>query len=694
MSYTGQRFTMSPSPGGYIAGQPVKNDGTKNTSTYEPDRYNSDGRLAWADKAESLLEREREQVTTEMARAWGMFTGQGHWSKSRPKWKVRATINYCFWVPTQWAATLADNNPKVTFSAYNRKDQKEADIMTAAWNEVAVRRGWQGVIRNAILISRVEKKSFLRLTYDPWLNGGDGDMVLTAVPGMQVYVNGGATSIDDAEMLMFKDEKSLGELLQKYPEYEKQLRRYVVATADKDESQADVSSPSSSWTQPSSGATKYMPPYGGSNNPPKQSSGSAGIPVREFWTRPKGPKAECVVDSIVFNAGNLPANTLKLIEYENGEVEHMQTIITEGNIVYELPYSVVELLKFAEDLGGIRVIDSFDAVDVYYQDKRVNMYPGGRLMVRAGDTIVDDGMNPFTDGDWPFIPITSHPDPMNFWGLSDIDLIYELNEYINRLYSLFLDAALLTANPIWRIPMSSEMSDEDITNAPGAVQREDIATLKLGKREQGPEMPAYLMQVLNFGIERIKEISGLSEIATGGGKQPKGQSSAEAISLYQEAAGIRFKDAQHDIERAIVRLGYQFKGRVAQFYTSPRIARIKNAAGIDEPVTFFGTDITTPMVMEIKSGSMMPNSPTARLQYMMQLASNPKSIVDLKEIWNLLQEVGLIDSATALERRITEERSDPTRQWMVSMPPAAGGGKGAGQPKKVGSTRQNSPKSQ
>jgi hypothetical protein len=653
----------------------------------DDDGFPRDERVLWAHKMENTLKRERQQITAEMKRSWGLYNGDGHWNKNRPKWKVRATINYCFWVPTQWAATLADNKPRATFSAYDRKDQRDADIMSAAWLDVYERRGWQEVIRNAILISRVEKKCFLRLTYDPWINAGDGDMVLKAVPGSQVYVNAGATTIDEAEVLMYEYEESTGAVLQKYPHLQSRIKRWQVRQMADDNDGDNLALPSQSWVQPLSGITKHMPPYNANPSNPEQMSGSRGIPVKEFWTRPKGPKATYEVNSLVFNVGNEPAHEPKTIVYEDGFEEPMQIVVTEGNVVYELPYSQAELLAFGEKHGGIKVLARYDAVKVFKKKKKVNLYPGGRRMVIVGDFVADDGMNPFSHNDFPFIAISSYPDPKRFWGLSDIDLIWELNEYVNRLYSLFLDAAILTSNPIWRIPLSSEISDEDITNAPGAVMREDQTSLKLGKREQGPDMPGYLMETLKFGIERIKEISGLSEMATGGGKMPKG-AAAEAVSMYQEQAGIRFRDAHHDIDRSIARLGQQFKALVAQFYTQPRIARIKNASGIDETVSFFGSTITTPMTLEVKAGSMLPQSPTARFNMLLNLMNSPKPVIDLKEIWGLLADMGVIDSATALEARIRKERNDPNDQWMVSMPPPPKGGQQKGQQtKKPGSQR-------
>ena len=680
MSHLGQHYSIQPPPGSFFGGAPEKADGRRGV----PSEGNpQDALVRWCENMESTLKNERQNVTSEMRKAWGYYKGTGFWGRNRAPWRVRTQMNWCFRVPNQWAAILSDNKPKATFSAYKREDQQKAEILTAAWNDAYDRNDWQSIIRGTILMSRIIKKGFLHLTYDPYANNGDGDFVLKSIPGLQVYANKGTTSVDDAETLMYEYEESYGEILQRFPKSERFLRRYVQAQADADDDRGGQQAvPASVYNVPgmdgSPGSTYREGPHLSSESD-VQVTDSGGIPVREFWTRPKGPRYQTELTALVFNVGNKPNTRQKLIEFEDGHVEPLQWVITEGNYCYELPYSQVELLKHAEQYGGIKILRVVDAVECYTKKVKVPLYPSGRRVVKVGDFIADDGANPFCDGDWPFIPISAFGNSKEFWGTSDVDLIAELNIYANRLLALFLEAGMLTGNPIWRLPLSSEISDEDLTNAPGAVQREDPQSLKLGRREPGPDMPAYLMQTLGFVIEQIKAISGLADVATGG--KMKGQQSTETVSMYQEAAGIGFRDALHDIERAIVRLGNQFKGRVAQFATNPKLVRFKDAQGETQSLTFFGTDITAPMVMEAKAGSMLPTSPSARLNMMMNLAGLQKPAIDVVEIWRSMQEMGLINSATDLEARITREMNDPKQSWKVFGLPAPGGGKQGSQRK-------------
>lgn len=681
----GQRLSAGVhSPGAYLGGAPKKT--RQNRNDREDEDTPVDSVAKWAQKMEILLKREKETVTAAMRRNWSLATGDGHWSRNRPKWKVRTTINYCFWVPTQWAAILTDNKPRVSFGTLRREDQRQADILNAAWSDCFDRSNVARAVHDAVYMSRVERKAFVRMAFDPLLDDGEGRITFEAVSGTQVYVNDGATTINDADVVMYEYEESLGTVLQRYPHITDKLRTFAQKQANDADEDDQILSPATSFA--AGGTTHRTSQYFAESNPPVNEPSSKGIPMREFWTRPRGPRYMTTVETLMFEVNGKPTAIPKTIEYEDGSAEFLKTVITEGGVVYEWPESVVEEMKAAQALGGIKILDVFDAVEVFTEEVEVPLYPTGRRVVMAGNIRADDGMNPFSHGQINLIEINAYRNPRSMWGTSDVDLIADLNNYVNRLYSLLLDAAMLTSNPIWRIPMSSDISDDDITNAPGSIQREDQMMLKAGKREQGPEMPQYVMSALQFGIERIREISGLSEIATGG--KFKGQQAAETVSMYQEAAGVRFRDALHDLEAAFTQMGTQFMGLVGQFYTSPKMVKIKSEAGIDEPVSFLGTDLSAPMFVKASAGSAMPQSPSARLQFMMQLLNSPKPIVDLPEVWSLLQEVGLIDSATALEKRIHKEMNSPTEQWKVMPPPGA---KPAPKGKQPGSTRSRSARS-
>lgn len=672
--------SWSPSPGGYLVESPPQAFSSSRYYDQRSDEDRYDPLIEWTQNAAAVLKREKQPITEQMQRALNLYRGGTPWWRNRPKWKLGKKFPLVATIPIQWASILSDNKPVVTYSAYQQQDQRIADILTAAFEQAHKDGKWQNKIRNAILGSRVVKKNFLRLVPDA--SGSQIKPQLTVVSGLQVYVNEGATCIDDAEVVLYEYRETPNKIFARWPH----LKRKLIAKRNQQNSntandQGDILSPSTTMALPT-GDTVYAPPYAASANPPDNAGSSSGEIVREFWTR---PRHKVSVKEVRFTVAGEPATKPKRIEYTDGTSEPVRRVITEGNVVYELPQSAVDDLRSAELAGGLRVLWEEPAVECIMHDVEYPLYPEGRLVIIVDEDLkAEDRMNPL--GYFPFIEIEAYPDPESFWGLSDLDLIADPYEFYLRLLSLMYDAANLTANPIWRMPLGDEMADEDITNAPGAIQRETMNSLRYGKREPGPDMPQYVMNLLQYTKGEIRELSGLNEIVSGQAKF-KGQQSAETVSMYQEAGGVRFNDSLHRIEIAMVTLGEQFQEYVVRFVTTPILVQLKNDAGVVDSIPLVGSYISSPYRVEARPGSS--RTPTQRFNLLMQLLSTNKLLTDLPEVWKQLQEMGVITSATAMERRIFKNISDPTRQWLLTgqLPGQPGTGSVA---KKPGGKRKSS----
>ena len=173
--------------------------------------------VAWSRRVNGTLKRERQTVTEEMRRATNMARGNTPWWKERPKWKIGTRLNFAATVPLTWTAILCDAKPSVSYTALDRRKQKRADIATAAWSQAYNSGKWDRQIHSAVLVARVQKKSYLRLTYDSLAHGGRGRPKLTVVLGEQVYMDRNATCIDDAEIVLYEYRESYGSLCERFP---------------------------------------------------------------------------------------------------------------------------------------------------------------------------------------------------------------------------------------------------------------------------------------------------------------------------------------------------------------------------------------------------------------------------------------------------------------------------------------------
>lgn len=664
------------SAGGWLGGKPGDQLPPQKSRNAGPDSP----MVAWARRVSGTLKRERQQVTDEMRKAKNLAAGGTPWWTDRASWKIATVMRYPTTIPLAWTAILCDAKPTVSYTALDRKRQKRADIATAAWSQAYTESNWEQVIHDAVLVSRVQKKAYLRLTYDALAHGGRGRAKLTKVLGEQVYLDRNATNPDDAETLLYEYRESYGSLCARFDELRGKLARKYDQPRDPANQNTDVQAMPAAYTMPASagGATVYTPPYSASSNPPDSAAGSSGILVREYWTR---PHKTIDVDEVQFLTSGEPATRPKMYDtLDPLDTEPMRRVRTEGNVIYELPESLVSAMYDAMDAGGIAILEDQPALEAITRKVRYPLYPQGRLVTIVDEDIeADDRMNPL--GYFPFVEIAANSDPNGGqYGPSDIDLIAGPYEQLVRIVSLVFDSAILTGNPIERYPIGGEISNDDITNAPGGIRREDIMSLRYGKREPGPELPQYIAQHIKFLVEQIKEHSGLSDIMMGK-MPPKQQVSTETVTLGQEASGVRFRDALASLSRAMRTLGEQFLELMARFYTSPVIVQIKNDAGVPEPTPMLGAYLTDPFVVEAKAGSRQPSGPSARLSTILNL-KNAGVPFPLASLYAILEELGAIPSASGIMREVEMLKRDPAQAWQLLglMQPGQ-------QPKKPGSRR-------
>ena len=642
----------------------------------------------WARNVNGTLKRERQAVSDEMRRNTNMANGGAPFWGKRDDWKIGTKLRFAATVPLAWTAILNDAKPSVSYSALDRSKQKRADIATAAWNQAYESGNWEKRIHDATLVSRVQKKAYLRLTYDSLAHGGRGRPKLTVVLGEQVWMDRNATCADDAEVILYEYRESFGSLCGRFEDLRDRLaQKYDQPRNDRTGENQDVLAPPGAYSLADvvpGGGTVYTPAYAASANPPDSAGGSSGILVREYWTR---PHRTIEVEEVQFLANGEPATEPKMYEtIDPLDEEPLRRITTEGGVIYELPESLVAAMYDAQDNGGLQILEDQPALRCVMHKVKYPLYPDGRLVTIVDEDIeADDRMNPL--GYFPFAEIAANAAlDGSQYGPSDVDLIYDPLEQLLRTVSLIYDTMNLTGNPVERYPIGAEISNDDITNAPGAIRREDVMSLRYAKRESGVELPQYILPYVKWLVDQIKELSGLSDVMLGK-MPPKAQISTETMTMGQEASGVRFRDALASLSQCMRTLGAQFLELMARYYTAPVMVQIKNNAGVPEQTPMLGAYLTDPFIVEAKAGSRQPSGPTARLNTIMQL-KNANIPFALQQVYELLEEIGAIPSASSAMREVeTLKMQGPAAAWKLIgvLPP--------GQPgKKPGSRRDKKQK--
>lgn len=201
------------------------------------------------------------------------------------------------------------------------------------------------------------------------------------------------------------------------------------------------------------------------------------------------------------------------------------------------------------------------------------VYNGGiRHMVRAGGKIVLDEGNPYFDMTFPGEIMSWGLEIEHPWGHTEIDDLRKIQLTINKLGGVITENAIKVSNPIW-------IGDFNALTEKQWQQLDDRPNLQVKKkpgsdlrREPAPALPGSTFATLNFLVQAIGELSGLTEAARGG-RMPSGMSGM-AVEALQLSAQALIRLQAREFEGFLMRLGQKMISRILQFYDTNRILSI------------------------------------------------------------------------------------------------------------------------
>lgn len=167
-----------------------------------------------------------------------------------------------------------------------------------------------------------------------------------------------------------------------------------------------------------------------------------------------------------------------------------------------------------------------------------------------------------------------------FWGISLVDHLAPLQVSLNRILASVQQNAELIGNPIMLDSSNSGIARTKITNRPGnrlttnasaGAPAQNVAWLS------PPAIPQYIMDMMQFYINEMERVSGLSAIVKG--QEPEGRPSEGTMDSVQEAAFVRVRSALRSLERTLRDSGRKAAGLIAENYTEPRLISILGDSG-------------------------------------------------------------------------------------------------------------------
>lgn len=212
-----------------------------------------------------------------------------------------------------------------------------------------------------------------------------------------------------------------------------------------------------------------------------------------------------------------------------------------------------------------------------------------------------------------------------FYGISLVDHLAYPQIYINRLLTAAQHNTELVGNPIFLEPTNSGLGRVGIINRPGTRLPISNQTAAAGgnfpRWLDPPQLPSALMDLVNFWIQRMENIMGLTGVQKG--QVPNQRSAEGVIQSVQEAAMVRIRSAMTNYANMLRDSAYKVADLICQNFTEARTVAILGQNGQYAPLFLAGhhfydpaTKGDTPLkfVVRAEAGANKPTSRNARMQ--------------------------------------------------------------------------------
>ena len=264
------------------------------------------------------------------------------------------------------------------------------------------------------------------------------------------------------------------------------------------------------------------------------------------------------------------------------------------NEVLERQYPQLKDKLGGDDVSVTRYIydDTVDTskktpvVDWYYKRQNANgktvvhlvKFAAGEVLYASENEEQTAETGYYAHGKYPFVLDTMFPVEGTPAGFGYLDVCKDPQLFIDKLNQIMLMGAA-QSRPRWFIRGTGKINEQEYAD----VTKDFIHYLGSGSpkedvvRVDAPEMPGYLMEMLTYKVNELKETSGNTDF--GQGVSSAGVTAASAIAALQEAGGKLSRDMLKGTYRAFTQECYLVIELIRQFYDVPRSFRIVGESG-------------------------------------------------------------------------------------------------------------------
>lgn len=411
---------------------------------------------------------------------------------------------------------------------------------------------------------------FFKNVWDAGLDDGYGNALLKRVDPWALYIDPNATSLDDAEYIIEARRMSLDEIERKFPESSTLLESIAGDEGDAiDEKPDPYNVESSRIPKANPGGLPGSGTYGG------------GFGASSPGTRYASPSSR-----------------------NRNSWEPLP-----GIVVYEF------WLKENDEW----IDDEENEKNIYAEKQIAEKW---RVVVLASNQILmdEDAEDLFANGKHPYERYVFE-EIGELYGIAIVDHLAQPQIYINRLLTALQQNAELVGNPIFIEGTNSGLDRVNIVNRPGTRLKINAAAMQQRPDWlQPPQMPDSVRQLVDFWIQRIENISGLSA-ATKGAQSPA-RTAEGVIQTIQESAFVRVRAALANLESTLKRCARKLADLIIDNYNDPRTLAIIGPQGNQTSMVLQSRHFEVPTEqgaaplkyqLLVQAGASMPTSRQARV---------------------------------------------------------------------------------
>ena len=574
------------------------------------------------------------------------------WAEYRPQWMPSPTDSEIYPIVSTLIAYMMDQGiswsiapaatPHTPFSSFMSKLSIDLETIVESNWEVL---NYSAAVEKSLWDAAQFGSGIIKTVWDGGLDSGLGNANLLRVDPYSFYPDPNATSLDDANYLIEYRRMGLDDIMRRYPLAYDEVKRNVALLRDGGNGPADEQRP---FVYDN---TKY--------------------PMANPSALPGGTFQNPIPGAGGMGSYGLPGGS------------RQNAVDTMGVNVYEcwIRENVVEDPPDTDPLSDL-------------SQEAPLIYDRWRVVVHAAGVIL---MDELAEDLWEY---SRHPydrivfdDIGEFWGLCLVTHLSSGQIAINRLLASVQQNAELTGNPILLDPANSGIARQAVINRPGERYQINSGAVNGGAKPewmQPPTVPQYIIDLINWWIARMENISGMGGLAKG--VSPQGRNSQQTISSVQDSQFVRVRSGLRHLEATLRNTGNMMCQLIIQNFTIPRTIAILGPSGEKSALHLAARHFYAPYRNDRDEQKMMP------LKYGLIVtagANNPTSRSSRIAEADTLFAMGAIDQQAVLEahnypnwqeivQRVTQQQQQLAAMGMQAQNSGQGG-----QGKRVRSKRKS-----